>query len=121
MKKYLVVLSLFALIGCNIDAQYDGYSYTPKAMSITDIKADAAKLDRKDVIVQLTGNIIEKKMHEIYVFQDATGTIFAEIDDKLMLNLNYTDKTKLEIIAEVDYESIPKKIELEVKSIKIIE
>src|SRR3546814_13841263 len=52
--------------------------------------------------VKLQGHILKKTGHEKYTFSDGTGEIVAEIDDKDFPGQAVDEKTKVEIIGEVD-------------------
>ena len=50
----------------------------------------------------LTGNIIEQIRHDKYTFQDASGTVVVEIENKVFGNNNVTPQTRVKLVGEVD-------------------
>jgi uncharacterized protein (TIGR00156 family) len=57
---------------------------------------------RDDTPFDVTGNIIEQIREDYYTFQDATGTIVAEIERRQFRNQPVTPETTVRLIGEVD-------------------
>lgn len=98
-------------------AQYVGPS-TQKTAAITTV-ADVMKNAADDQEVTLRGRIIKKLKKEHYEFQDNTGTIRMEIDDKHFHNIQVTDKTLVEVYGEVE-KDFARPAEIDVKKLTII-
>ncbi|HUG57341.1 MAG TPA: NirD/YgiW/YdeI family stress tolerance protein, partial [Candidimonas sp.] len=60
-----------------------------------------------------------KQGHEKYIFTDGTGEIVAEIDDKDFPTQQVNEKTKIEIVGEVDT-GLRRPPEIEVDTMRII-
>lgn len=118
MKNILLVVVLFLGIATGIKAQYTGPGSEIKLSTIEQVKKDAMKLDRKDALVRIKGTIAEQLNDEDFIFQDKTGKIQIEIDDKFMPDFPFDENTEVIITAEVDYDLL-NGTELEVE--KIIE
>lgn len=118
MKKIKVVLvfMLFSMMITGVKAQYTGPGSEIKLYTIEEVKDDAMKLDRKDIMVKLKGYIVEKINEEDYVFQDKTGKIQLEIEEEYLPNFPFNNKTEVIITAEVDYDLL-NGTELEVERI----
>src|SRR5690554_6337583 len=106
MKRIKAILFFLLSTGLvtGLSAQYTGPGSEAKFYTIEQVKDDAMKLDRKDVLVSLRGFIIEKINEEDYVFQDKTGKIQVEIDDEYLPDFTFNDKTEVILTAEVDYD-----------------
>ncbi|VVD64772.1 YgiW/YdeI family stress tolerance OB fold protein [Pandoraea anhela] len=75
----------------------------------------------KDMEAVIDGHIINKLKPEHYTFQDASGTIEIELDDKyLPPGRQITEKTRVRIIGEVDTHRM-KANDIDVKRIEILE
>jgi TIGR00156 family protein len=61
-----------------------------------------AKKMRDDSQVVLRGNIVQQISHEKYLFQDSTGTVIVDIDDKDWAGQIVTPQNTVEIYGEVD-------------------
>ncbi len=76
------------------------------------ISVEQAKTKSDDTAVALRGKIVQKLGDEDYLFQDASGTITAEIDDDVWKGLHVGADDLVEIHGEIDKEWT--KIEIEV-------
>lgn len=114
--KVLLAIILFSMMATGVKAQYTGPGSEIKLYTIEEVKDDAMKLDRKDIMVRLKGFIVEKISEENYFFQDKTGKIEIEIDEKYLPDFPFNDKTEVLITAEVDYDLLDG-TELEVERI----
>ncbi len=74
----------------------------PSATSGANTVAKALK-SSDDTYVSLTGHIISRIGKEKYTFQDETGTITVEIDDKKFYGRTVTPETTVRIVGEVDW------------------
>ena len=114
----IITISSIILLFNSANAQYNGPSNTSKTTTIEAIKKNASQLDKTDALVKVEGFVIQKINKDTYWFQDATGKILVEIDQKDLPSFPFDDKTKLIIIAEVDYDLL-EEVELEVETIQI--
>jgi uncharacterized protein (TIGR00156 family) len=57
---------------------------------------------RDDTPFDLTGTIVERLRDEYYTFQDETGTITAEIEDRRFRGIQITPETRVRITGEVE-------------------
>lgn len=113
---------LCAGLALSAHAQYQGPGSraarsTPQGPVAT--VADVLKRGRDDQRVSLTGNVIRKVGWEKYLFRDASGEIRIEIDDDVMPTEPFDDKTKVEIVGEVERDFL-RSVEIDVKAIRIL-
>ena len=78
-------------------AQYTGPSHKPSIQTV----ASAAK-SADDTHVVLVGSIIAKLRDEHYTFQDGSGKIEIEIDDKHFPSTPISETTQVRIYGKVD-------------------
>lgn len=95
-------------------AQYTG----PSDMGETSV-AEILKNPVDDQDVRLQGHLIRQTSNDKYVFTDGTGEINAEIKAKRMPSQAIDDKTKVELVGEVDT-SHKRPPEIEVDSIRVL-
>jgi uncharacterized protein (TIGR00156 family) len=96
-------------------AQYSGPGSEIKRYTIEEVKSSAPKLDRSDALVKVQGYIVEKINYEDFWFEDTSGRIRIEIDDDVMPQQAFADKTLIVITGEVDYDFLGgSEIEVEV-------
>jgi uncharacterized protein (TIGR00156 family) len=95
-KKHILVVAAFCAAG-TASAQYVG----PSGMRTTTV-ADVLKNARDDQQVMLQGVLQKKVGHEKYEFSDGTGTIRVEIDSKVFPREAIDEKTRIEILGEVE-------------------
>ena len=98
-------------------AQYTGPGQST-ATAITTV-ADIMKNAADDQEVTLRGRITKKLKKEHYEFQDNTGTVRMEIDDKYFHNIRVTDKTLVEVYGEVE-KDFARPLEIDVKRLTVI-
>lgn len=96
-------------------AQYSGPSSIGKG-TVAEILENP--VDDQDV--QIQGHLIQQTAHDKYIFSDGTGEIVAEIKAKRFAGQSVDEKTKVELIGEVDT-SRKRPPEIEVDSIRVIE
>lgn len=87
-----------ALFVSPVSAQYAGPNSTPGLVKVAEILENPK--DDQDVTVQ--GHLLRKVGDEEYVFSDGTGEIIVEIDDDDFPRESIDEKTKVELIGEVD-------------------
>lgn len=104
-------VALTAGIAC---AQF--VSDTPAAVTTV---ATVLSSGKDNQLVTLEGRITEQIKHEKYRFADNTGTIVAEIDDKIFAGRKVTPRTKLRVEAEVDKDLL-KDAEIEIHKFEIL-
>lgn len=95
-KKILAALAFAALAGA-AGAQYVG----PSGLRPITV-AEVLKSGKDDQQVLLQGVLLKKVGHEKYEFSDGTGTIRVEIDDKIFPREPIDEKTRIEIVGEIE-------------------
>jgi len=114
--RYGIALAMAAgFIAMPAQAQYTG----PSAIGEGTVAGILAK-PVDDQAVQLQGYLLRRTGPEKYVFSDGTGEIVAEIDDKRFPARPVDEKTKVEIIGEVDT-GLTQPPEIEVDSMRVVE
>ncbi|MDR2443469.1 MAG: YgiW/YdeI family stress tolerance OB fold protein [Deltaproteobacteria bacterium] len=73
---------------------------------------------RDDTTVMLQGNIVRHLGSDKYLFEDQTGTITVDIDNRKWEGQNVTPQSKVEIHGEIDKDW--SSIEVDVDSIKVL-
>lgn len=96
-------------------AQYSG----PSAIGQTSV-AEILKNPVDDQDVQLQGHLLRQTSHDKYIFSDGTGEIVAEIKARHFAGQSVDDKTKVELIGEVDT-SRKRPPKIEVDSVRVVE
>ncbi len=96
-------------------AQYSG----PSAINDGTVAAILAK-PADDHAVQLQGHLLRRTGPDKYIFSDGTAEIVAEIKDKRFPAQPVNEKTKVEIIGEVDT-GLARPPEIEVDSVRVIQ
>ncbi len=96
-------------------AQYSG----PSEIGQTTV-AEILKNPVDDQDVQVQGHLLRQTAHNKFIFSDGSGEITAEIKAKHFAGQSVNDKTKVELIGEVDTSS-KRPPEIEVESVRIIE
>lgn len=127
MKQIVLIRCLMLVIIITITGnisfgQYKGpgsVDKTDRIYSVKEIKDDASKFDRSDILVKVKGYIIMQISNDTYEFKDATGTLQVEIDKKKLPARPFDDKTELIIIGEVDYDLL-EPVELEAEQVLIV-
>lgn len=95
-KHYLLALLAVGTAGIAM-AQYVG----PSGTQLTTV-ATVLKTGKDDQQVLLQGVLLKKVGHEKYEFSDGTGTIRVEIDDKIFPRETIDEKTRVELLGEVE-------------------
>lgn len=103
VHRLLIAALLFTGIGV-VYSQYTGPGSQQKIYTVKEVKDNALKLDRQDVIVALRGTIIQQLDGKTYLFKDATGNLHVEIKKKHLPNFKFDDKTVVTLFGEVDYD-----------------
>ncbi len=93
----LALSALLAIAAVPAAAQYTGPSQKPVVQTV----ASAAK-SANDTPVMLVGFIVSKIRHEHYTFQDGSGKIEVEIDDKHFPATPIGETTKVRLHGKVD-------------------
>jgi len=96
--KLVCLAGLLALLGLSANAQQGGFT-GPGAGSAT--VAEALNM-RDETPVTLQGQIVRRLGGEKYLFQDTTGTITVDIDDKIWHNISVSQNDRVEIRGEID-------------------
>ena len=108
-----IAASLFTL---PVAAQYVGPSSATQQKQVSDILQNP--VDDEDVTLQ--GHLLRKLSDEKYVFSDGTAEIVAEIDDDDFPREPIDEKTKVELVGEVDT-SRRRPPEIDVDSLRIVQ
>lgn len=77
-----------------------------------------AKSFRDEAWVALEGRITKQVGHELYEFQDHTGPLFVDIDDKYWMGQTASPQSKIRIEGEVDKDW--NNVEIDVKNLQIV-
>lgn len=121
MSSYLKLRSAVALalssavLSFPAHAQYTGPS---EIAQITVAEILKNPVDDQDVRIQ--GHLLRQTAHDKFVFSDGTGEIVAEIKAKHFAGQTLDEKTKVELIGEVDT-SLKRAPEIEVDFLKVVE
>lgn len=113
MKNLFFVFLFIGFAGA-ANAQFTGKGSQPKTITVEEVVDKAAKLDRKDTLVELEGFILEKIDDDTYWFQDDTGKIKVEIDQRHLPTQTFNENNKIKLVGEVDYDML-EGTEIEVK------
>lgn len=103
-------------------AQYQGPGGKPaKAAAPAPISqvSEVRQRGRDDQRVTLTGYVVKKVGWEKYLFRDASGEIRIEIDDDVMPTEPFDEKTRVEIVGEIEKDFL-QSVEIDVKSIRLL-
>lgn len=101
----------FSLPAC---AQYAG----PSEIGATTV-ADILKNPVDDQDVQIQGHLLRQTAHDKYIFSDGTGEIVAEIKARRFGGQTVDEKTRVELIGEVDT-SHKRPPEIEVDALRVL-
>ena len=97
--RHLVLAALVsAAFTLPVQAKYKGPATPPATPSVADILQNP--VDDQDV--RLQGQLLRKTGDETYVFSDGTGEILVDIDDDDFPSQAIDDKTRVELLGEVD-------------------
>jgi len=113
--RYLVACAVVAgSFALPVQAKYSGPSAAGEATVAAILKNP---VDDQNVV--LRGYLLRQTGHEKYIFSDGTGEIVAEIDDKDFPAQSVDDKTKVEIVGEVDT-GLRRPPEIEVDKVRVL-
>ncbi|NYT64880.1 NirD/YgiW/YdeI family stress tolerance protein [Alcaligenaceae bacterium] len=115
ISRLVVVAAVVSFFTFPAQAQYSG----PSTIGEGTVAAILAK-PVDDQPVQLQGHLLRQTSHDKYIFSDGTAEIVAEIKAKRFPNQPINEKTKVEIIGEVDT-GLTRPPEIEVDSVQVIE
>ena len=104
-----------ALTAFSANAQYAGPVEGPAQADVKSI-LDKPVDDQK---VRVQGVLLRKTGDEMYVFSDGTGEIMVEIDDDDFPPQSITEKTKVELVGEVDT-GLRRAPEIEVDQVRVL-
>ncbi len=96
---FSLCLAVPSLAGFSGPVATGGFS-GPGPREIT--QADQVKNAPDEAPCVLVGNIVEQIRHDKYTFQDASGTVVVEIENKIFGNNEVTPQTKVKLVGEVD-------------------
>lgn len=127
MKKNIIALMTVVTLACTGAAMADGFNngttqqfnngYTGQAQAL--ITVEQAKQMPDDAWVTLQGNIVKQIGDEDYVFQDSTGQINVEIDQKYWRGITINPTDLVQITGEVETHRF-KPVDIDVKNIQVI-
>lgn len=107
MKRIALLVFAGTIAALAAHAEYTG----PAAAPVITTVAAAQKAD-DDAQVLLEGSITRRLSHEHYEFQDATGTIHVEIDDKLLPAQKFDQKSVVRLGGQVDRDRNSREIDV---------
>ncbi len=116
LHRLLIAALLFSAIGV-VYPQYTGPGSKQRIHTVKELKDNALKLDRQDIVVALRGSIVQQIDNKTYLFKDSTGSIHVEIKKKYLPTFKFDETTLLIIYGEVDYDLL-EGTEVEVESIE---
>ncbi len=111
---FAVALSA-AVLSFPASAQYTG----PSDIGQTTV-AEILKNPVDDQDIRVQGHLLKQSAHDKFVFSDGTGEIIAEIKAKHFAGQTLDEKTKVELIGEVDTSS-KRPPEIEVDFLKVVQ
>ncbi len=114
--KLLTLITLFTLTAGTAFAAYEG----PHSADFQKGTAQTALSATDDTKMILEGKIINRIGKEKYTFQDNTGKIIADIDDKKFKKITINENTLVRLTGKVD-KGFAEEVEFEVKAIEIIQ
>jgi uncharacterized protein (TIGR00156 family) len=94
--KFLAPIAAALLIAAPAGAQFTG----PGQGAVTTVAQ--AHEARDDTPFDITGRIVERLREDYFTFQDETGTIVAEIENRRFQGQQVTPETTVRIIGEVE-------------------
>lgn len=98
VRRVLVAAALSCAFALPAHAQYTGPVGDAGQINVKSILANPVD----DQYVKLQGHLLRKIGDEKYIFSDGSGEIVAEIDDKDFPTQQVNEKTRVEIVGEVD-------------------
>lgn len=118
-QKIIAAMGIMLAAGLFNQAQAQYVAPAPRKTAAITTVADVMKNAADDQEVTLRGRITKKLKKEHYEFQDNTGAIRMEIDDKHFHNIQVTDKTLVEVYGEVE-KDFARPAEIDVKKLTVI-
>ena len=103
--RYFLAPALALALCVSAFAAFDGPTAAALANSGAQVSTVAQALNAPDdAYCVLEGNIIARapRHHEKYIFQDATGKMTVEIDDKIFAGRKVTPQDKVRLHGEID-------------------
>lgn len=130
LKKVAVLILMSTLVAGVAEARHHGGFVGDKNMPAMqgggfqgprlDLSTVSQALKMKDdSYVYLKGNIVKRLKSDKYLFQDSTGSVEVEIDDKRWMGQIVTPADTVEIYGKLDKELIGS-TEIEVKRIELV-
>ncbi|MDO4936830.1 MAG: NirD/YgiW/YdeI family stress tolerance protein [Sutterellaceae bacterium] len=98
IQKFAALASMTAVFGAGI-AQAQFVNNAPNSIWTVQQMKDTA---RDDQMVVLEGYLVNQVKHDKYTFQDTTGTVLVEIDDRIFAGQRVDSKTKIRIEGEFE-------------------
>ncbi|QDF65413.1 NirD/YgiW/YdeI family stress tolerance protein [Shewanella sp. SNU WT4] len=108
LKKLSIALVLGSCLSLPAMAAYTGPGTTAK---VTDAKTAASADDK--VNVEITGYLIQDLGDDNYLFEDETGQVQVDIDDKLLRELDIDATTPVTLVGEVDSDIGSQEVDVE--------
>lgn len=128
MKKMLITMLCIGLSFSAVAQQHgfvspDNQPYSQggfkgSTTGTSSVSVAQAKSFRDDTWVTLEGRITRQVGHELYEFQDGTGTVYVDIDDKYWMGQTASPQSKIRIEGEVDKDW--NSVEIDVKNLQIV-
>ncbi|WP_312742136.1 MULTISPECIES: YgiW/YdeI family stress tolerance OB fold protein [Enterobacteriaceae] len=97
---------------------YSQSGFKGPTLGTSSVSVAQAKSFRDDAWVVLEGRITRQVGHELYEFQDGTGTVYVDIDDKYWMGQTASPQSKIRIEGEVDKDW--NSVEIDVKNIHVM-
>lgn len=116
MSRYGVLAALGLAIGLMTSpasAQFVG------AQSQLSTVAETLAQAKDDQWVSLQGHIVRQIKHETYIFEDATGSMQIEVDDKVFAGQRVEAQTLVQIEGEFEREAFEPN-QLDVKRLRVV-
>ncbi|MBR3880543.1 MAG: NirD/YgiW/YdeI family stress tolerance protein [Mailhella sp.] len=97
--RYVLPAFLSLVLAVPAYAAFEGPGAAPTVKDAASVPQAA-----KDSPVLLEGVIVSKNGDELYMFEDASGTVLLEIDDDVMVNKDVSSEDKVRLSGRVDSE-----------------
>jgi len=111
----VVTSLLLAAFAVPAAAQYTGQGTAPATPTVAEILSKPVD----EQMVRLQGHLVRKVKSETYMFSDGTAEIVVEIDDDDFPKQQVDDKTKVEVVGEVDT-GLRRPPEIEAESVRVL-
>lgn len=115
--KILFCAVMIILAYANVDAQYTGPGATLQLYTVQEVKKEASRMDKADVMVNLQGHIIRQLNAETYRFKDQTGEVNVEIEFDVLPDTPFDEHKEVILTGEVDYDEL-EGVEIEVERLE---